>query len=149
MKIPHASWPKKGKQETEYCNKFNKDLRTFHLKKKILKKENCENQDFSGSPVVKESRFHCRGHGFNSWSGTKAFLPHGEAKISRNISKYSFRGRKKGKIKGEGLKKENMKISGCLGGNKGKETDKLPGAKQQEIPPRRLKYGSGLEAVAS
>ena len=33
---------------------------------------------FPGSPVVKTPRFHCRGHGFNPWSGTK--IPHTQTK---------------------------------------------------------------------
>lgn len=61
-------------------------------------------------------------------------LPLGEAKINRNACKYSFQGKKKGKIKEEELKRENMIMSGCLEGGNGEETDKLPGAKKQEVP---------------
>ena len=28
-----------------------------------------EMRDFPGGPVVKTPRVHCRGHGFNPWSG--------------------------------------------------------------------------------
>ena len=28
-----------------------------------------EKRDFPGTPVVKTPRFHCRGHGFDPWSG--------------------------------------------------------------------------------
>ena len=31
-------------------------------------------KDFSGGPVVKTLHFHCRGHKFNPWSGSK--VPH-------------------------------------------------------------------------
>ena len=39
----------------------------FHLKVHSLR-------DFFGSPVVKTPHFHCRGHGFSLWLGTK--IPH-------------------------------------------------------------------------
>ena len=34
-------------------------------------------RDFSGGPVVKTLHFHCRGCGFDPWSGK---MPHGMAK---------------------------------------------------------------------
>ena len=66
MKIPHASWPKTLKHEIEDCNKFNKDLKTAHIKKKKnLKKtpQTCENRDFSGSPMVKNPASTAKGVG--------------------------------------------------------------------------------------
>ena len=75
-------------------------------------------------------------------------MPLGEAKINRNACKYSFRGKKKGKIKGEGLKKENMTISGCLWGKMGRRLTNYLGQRSRRFP-WRLKCGSGLEAVVS
>ena len=33
------------------------------------KKEKKQCREFSGGPVVRALHFHCRGHGFNPWSG--------------------------------------------------------------------------------
>ena len=75
-------------------------------------------------------------------------LPLGEAKINRNACKYSFQEKKKGKIKEEELKRENMTMSGCLGGKMGRRLTKYLGQRSRRFP-WRLKCGSGLEAVVS
>ena len=33
-KTPHGLWPKNQKQQKQYCNKFNKDFKMVHIKKK-------------------------------------------------------------------------------------------------------------------
>ena len=43
-------------------------LLDFAVNLKLLQKIVCS-EDFPGSPVVKTPRFHCRGHGFDPWSG--------------------------------------------------------------------------------
>ena len=41
LRFPHALWPKnQNKEQKQYCNKFNTDLKMIHIKKKILKKQN-------------------------------------------------------------------------------------------------------------
>ena len=42
-------------------------------------------REFPGGPVVRILRFHCRGHGFNSWAREiRSCKPQGAAKIKRN-----------------------------------------------------------------
>ena len=45
-----------------------------------------ENRDFPGGPVVKPPSFHCRGHGFNPWSG-RSYMPSGMVKKERKQQK--------------------------------------------------------------
>ena len=44
-------------------------------------------RDFSGSPVVKTLCFHCKGLGFDPWSGTMNPMPHKMAKSVFNSIK--------------------------------------------------------------
>ena len=40
-KIPHVSWPKnQNMKQKQYCNKFNKDFKKVHIKKKKNLKNN-------------------------------------------------------------------------------------------------------------
>ena len=41
--------------------------------------ESVKVQDFPGTPVVKTPSFHCRGHGFDPWSGK---IPHAVEQLS-------------------------------------------------------------------
>ena len=43
--------------------------RQLHWGFQPLETKKGHNWDFSGSPVVRTSSFHCRGHGFNLWAG--------------------------------------------------------------------------------
>ena len=36
---------------------------------KELYVQECQDGEFPGGPVVRALRFHCRGHGFDPWSG--------------------------------------------------------------------------------
>ena len=40
-------------------------------RKGVTNKERGKARDFPGSPVVKTLSFHCRGHGFDPWSGNQ------------------------------------------------------------------------------
>ena len=42
-------------------------------------------RDFPGGPVGNTPRFHCKGHGFDPWSG-KFHMPYGEAKRKKKES---------------------------------------------------------------
>ena len=54
-------------------------------------------QDFPGGPVIKTLPFHCMGHGFHPWSGTK--IPHAEWCAAPPLPK-----------------KRMLSLRGCLGG---------------------------------
>ena len=58
-KIPHASWPKNTKniKQTQYCNKFNKDLKDGLHQKKIFKKINKRKCPGANRTVSKELNF--------------------------------------------------------------------------------------------